>query len=320
MRACLFIFCLMASAHFPLSAADVLARHDTAAKKVTVQIGGEVFTEYVYNTYAKPVLYPVIGPGAVPMTRDWPMKDASPGEDKDHPHQKSIWFTHGAVNGVDFWAEGPKSGKIVTDEITQVTTDQAVAVIDAKNQWKAPDGKTVCSDTTTIRCGEDRGARFIDYIIRITATHGDVTFGDTKEGTMGIRTRPELQLNPEKNRRAAGQAVNSEGNAGKAIWAEKARWIHYWAPVSGKTLGVAVFDHPSNLRHPTTWHARDYGLIAANPFGLHDFSRERLPKEAGNFTIKAGETQTWRYRFLFQEGESDAAKIDERWKKWAKSE
>jgi hypothetical protein len=298
--------------------ADVLVNHDGATKKITVTIDGQLFTQFLYDTYAKPVLYPIHGPGGVPMTRDWPLKDGTPGEDKDHVHHKSLTFTHGDVNGVDFWAENDKSGRIVTEKVTRVGTDNGAAIIEAKNQWTARDGKIVCTDTTTIRCGQAGRARFIDFTIAIHASHGDVTFGDTKEGTMAIRTRPELQLNPEKNKLAAGQAVNSEGKSGKAIWAEKARWVDYWAPVSGKTLGIAIFDHPSNPRHPTTWHAREYGLIAANPFGLHDFSRGKLPKEAGNLTIKSGDNITFRYRFLFHDGDAATAKIDEQWKAWAK--
>jgi Family of unknown function (DUF6807) len=318
MRPILFRWPVVLLTAVSMSGADVMVNHDGAMKKVTVTIGGEVFTELLYNTYSKPVLYPVRGPGGVPMTRNWPIKDATPGEDKDHPHHKSLSFTHGDVNGVDFWAESEKSGRIVTDKVTRVGTDAGAAVIEMKNQWTSREGKVICTDTTTLRCGESGGARFIDFTVAIHADHGDVTFGDTKEGTMAIRTRPELQLNPEKNKLAAGHAVNSDGKTDRDIWGEKARWVDYWAPVSGKTLGVAVFDHPSNPRHPTTWHAREYGLIAANPFGLHDFSKGKLAKDAGNLTIKAGEEATFRYRFLFHEGDATAAKINDQWQAWAK--
>ena len=79
------------------------------------------------------------------------------------------------------------------------------------------------------------------------------------------------------------------------------------AGIDGKTIGMAIFDHPSNPRHPTWWHARYYGLVAANPFGIHDF--EKQPDGTGDLTIPAGKSVTFRYRFLFHEGDYKAADI-----------
>lgn len=307
----------------PLAAAAVLAEekpapavsHDAAAGIVRVTLGGGPFAEFCYRSGAKPIVWPVHGPGGVALTRDWPMKADTPGEDRDHPHHTSLWFTHGNVNGVDFWAEGADKGTIVTQAITKAAVEDGVAVVAADNHWVAPGGKIVCSDATTLRFGTDGAARFIDYTITVAATEGEVIFGDTKEGTLGLRTRPELNV-ARKNPLAAGQCVNSEGQRGGAIWGQKAAWVDYWAPIKEKTVGVAIFDHPENLRHPTTWHARDYGLIAANPFGLHDFIKGE-PKGAGDFTIKAGGSQTWRYRFYLHEGDAATGKVAEAWKKWA---
>jgi len=146
----------------------------------------------------------------------------------------------------------------------------------------------------------------------IHASNGDVTFGDSKEGLMGIRTHPALRL---KGKVAKGMAVNSAGDKGKSLWGKKAAWVSYWGPINGKTYGVSIFDHPKNLRHPTTWHARDYGLIAANPFGLHHFQKK--PKGAGDYTIKNGEDQTFHYLFVLHRGDVKEAKIAERFKAWA---
>jgi Family of unknown function (DUF6807) len=297
------------------AAPEIVVKHDLGARIVTVYFDTEVMTEFVYNMYAKPILWPLRGPGGVTLTRDWPMKPDTDGESKDHPHHKSVWFTHGAVNGVDFWSENDKAGKVVTQAVTKAAIEDGAAVIESKNNWIAPGGKVVCTDVTTIRCGLEGETRFLDFEISITASSGDVTFGDTKEGTMAIRTRPELNL--EANKLAAGQCVNSEGVTGKALWGQKARWVDYWAPIQGKVLGIALLDHPGNLRHPTTWHAREYGLIAANPFGLHDFSKGKEPKNAGDFILKAGQSQKWRYRLLLHSGDAQAAAIEAAWKKWA---
>ena len=84
-----------------------------------------------------------------------------------------------------------------------------------------------------------------------------------------------------------------------------------------ETVGIAIFDHPSNPRHPTWWMARSYGYVGANPFGIHAF--EGKPKGTGDFRIKSGESATFRYRFVFHEGDPDQAKIAERYARYAKS-
>ncbi len=288
---------------------------------VTVKVSDEVFTELHYKNFAKPVLFPIIGPTGAGMTRQWPIVEkAGPGEEMDHPHHKGLWFTHGAVNGVDFWAEGAKMGKIVVNNPPVIDPGKGSGVtIKTSEVWTGPDGKTVCTSTTVIACeldsqfNDDGVDRFIDYSITIKASEGDVTFGDTKEGTMGIRSHPALNL---KGKVAAGHALNSEGLKDAGIWGKPARWVDYSGPIDGKVTGIACFDHPSNLRHPTTWHARDYGLIAANPFGLHDFDKKNA-RGAGDHTIKKGESLTFKYRWLFHTGDTAAAKIEDRWKKWA---
>jgi hypothetical protein len=293
-----------------LAAGPVVTRGDGT---VTVKFGDSEFTTLHYKGFAKPVLHPIMGPTGINLVREWPVKEtAGPGEEKDHPHHKGLWFTHGAVNGVDFWAENDKAGKIIVTAEPKVTQTGSTATIATEESWKAPGDRVVCTSATTITCGLDGSDRFLDYAITIKAGETDVTFGDTKEGTMGIRSHPALNL---KGKVATGHAVNSEGAKDASIWGKSARWVDYSGTVDGKAVGIACLDHPSNLRHPTTWHARDYGLIAANPFGLHDFGKK--PAGAGDYTIKKGDSLTLRYRWLFHTGDTATAKIEERWKKWA---
>ncbi len=312
----LFSCCWTSAAHAESPIARLAVNHDPEAKTVAVTVEGAPFTTLHYNIYTKPILWPVHGPGGQPLTRDWPMKPDTPGEDKDHPHHKSLWYTHGAVNGIDFWSESDKAGKIITKTVTRAeVTPDGQAVIEFNNEWRGPDGRVVCTDTTTIHCGIVGAARFIDYSITLAATHGDVVFGDTKEGTMAVRTRPELNVD-RKNPLAKGASRNREGVTGKEIWGLKSAWVDYSAPLGDSVVGLALFDHPSNLRHPTTWHARDYGLAAANPFGLHDFSKDNA-KGAGDHTIPAGQSHPWRYGVYLYQGTLTAEEVDAAWKAWA---
>jgi hypothetical protein len=290
------------------------------ADRVRVEIGGQLFTEYIFKDTPRPYCYPVIGPGNVAMTRNFPMKDV-PGEDRDHKHHRSFWFTHGSVNGVDFWSEDKQFGKIVCEKLTQVSSGKDAAVISSKNNWVAADGKLICTDDLTVRFhNRPANDRLVDFEITIHASNGEVVFGDTKEGSMALRLAETMRLKPNKENagKPGGHIVNSEGVRDGDTWGKRAKWCDYYGPVDGKTVGVAIFDHPSNPRHPTWWHVRDYGLFAANPFGQHDF--EKLPdKNAGHLVVPAGKSITFRYRFYFHEGDEQQAKVAERYQEYTKA-
>lgn len=290
---------------------------DDGKAKITVELNHKPFTVYHYasthNQWFNPILHPIIGPDELRMTRDYPLHK-TPGEATDHPHHQGLWFNHGDVNGVSFWHIGKDTGRIVLDELLESKALERFARIRTRNKWVGPDERIHCTDERAITFSAGpRDSRVIDYEVTIHASQGDVTLGDTKEGTMGIRTHPNLRLtNGNGVTTANGKAINSEGVTGKDIWGKRARWVDYWGEIDGKTVGVAIFDHPHNPRHPTTWHAREYGLIAANPFGISSF--EGKPKGAGDMKLKPGEKKTFRYRFIFHRGDHQQANIAEQYK------
>ena len=289
------------------------------ADRVRVEIGGQLFTEYIFKDTPRPFCYPVIGPGGVAMTRNFPMKDV-PGEDQDHKHHRSFWFTHGSVNGVDFWSEDRNFGKIVCDKLTQVQSGRSTGVIRSRNNWVSADGKLICTDDRTLRFHNGPPTeRLVDFEITIHASNGELVFGDTKEGTMALRLAETMRLKPNKENvgKPGGHIVNSEGVRDGDTWSKRAKWCDYYGPVEGKIMGVAIFDHPLNPRHPTWWHVRDYGLFAANPFGQHDFEKS-ASKSAGDLAIPAGQSVTFRYRFYFHEGDEQQAGVAQRYQEYIK--
>lgn len=277
--------------------------------KLRIEIGGELFSEYIYENTSRPYLYPIIGPGGAQMTRNWPMKEA-PNEERDHPHHKSWWYAHGLVNGHDFWAEGKDSGKTVHEKFLEVKSGD-VGVIKTANKLVAKDGTTIATDERTLKIHNVEGARVFDFEITIRASNGDLVLGDTKEGTMALRLNERMRLAQPKKQKGEGHIVNSEGVRDGETWGKRAKWVDYHGPVENKTVGVAIFDHPTNPRHPTWWHVRDYGLFAANPFGIHDF--EKKEKGAGDIKIKAGESVTFKYRFYIHEGDEKHGRVSEQY-------
>jgi len=282
-------------------------------KKVRVEIDGKLFTEYCYDQAQRPFFYPVVGPTGVPVNRNWPMGDG-PGEAHDHPHHKSLWFTHGNINGVDFWADGNSKGKVVQDKLLEVSSGPKVGVIKSQNKYVAPDGKLVCTDTRTHKFQSlADGSKMIDFEVTVHASQGKVVFGDTKEGSMAIRLTPTMRVEGEVGK---GHIVNSNGERDKPTWGKRAKWVDYYGPVKGETVGVAIFDHPDNPRHPTWWHVRTYGLFAANPFGIHNF--EGKPAGVGDMTVPAGQSVTFKWRFYFHKGDEKQGKVAQRYGEYAK--
>ncbi|MEX0712724.1 MAG: PmoA family protein [Pirellulales bacterium] len=303
----LFAVALLCPGASSMAAELAVKEHDGG---VRVEIDGNLFTDYLTATAPKPILWPVIGPTGVEMTRAYPMADVA-GEKKDHIHQRSLWFTHGDVNGVDFWSENPPHGSIVHRGYLEVSAADGKAVIRTRNDWLGPDGKQHCQDERTLTFRGDGDMRTIDFDIVLIASDGPVTFGDTKEGTMGIRLPTVMDVDS----RLGGRIVTSEGLTDKEAWGKPAAWVDYHGPVAGQVVGVAIFNHPSSFRYPTTWHVREYGLFAANPFGLHDFTGSADVK--GAHTIAAGESIYLRYRFLFHKGDATAANLAEAFKEYA---
>ncbi len=273
--------------------------------KLRVEINGKFFSNYIYEDVSRPFFYPVIGPNQLPVTRNWPM-GFKKGEAKDHPHHRSFWYAHGEINGHDFWSESDKAGTTRHVYFKEISSGPHQGRIVSLNHLVAKDGTIVGSDTREITIhNRPDSERVIDFNIRIHASHGELVLGDTKEGSMAIRLAPTMRLKGEVGR---GHIVNSEGVTDDQTWGKRAKWVDYYGPVNDQTVGVAIFDHPANPRHPTWWHVRNYGLFAANPFGVHNF--ERKDKGVGDYTVTEGASVTWKYRFFMHEGDTSSADVE----------
>jgi hypothetical protein len=290
------------------SAAEVTA--ERSPNGAVVKIDGQFFTEYLTCSGNKPILWPVLGPTGKPMTRSYPMGDV-PGEKKDHPHQRSIWFTHGDVNKISFWEQSSKAGSIVHREFVKVAGG-AKAVIVTRNDWLGPDGKKQLEDQRVLGFGTLGDARWIDFDITLEATEGPVEFGDTKEGSFGVRVAETLAVDAK----LGGKIVNSQGQRDAEAWGKRASWVDYFGPVDHETVGIAILNHPSSFRYPTFWHVRTYGLYAANPFGAKSFTGRTA--DDGSYTLPAGEKLTLRYRLLFHRGDWQQARIAQVYADYAK--
>lgn len=293
-----------------------------STNRLRIEIRGQLLTEYHFGPdVPRPYFYPVIGPGGAGMTRNWPLKE-TPGEEHDHLHHRGLWYAHGAVNGQDFWTEKPGAGRIVHRGFNEIKSSGNVGIIRSTNDWVAADGKIVCSDERVFRvfAASEQERRF-DFEITFHASHSDLTLGDTKEAALSIRVAETMRVakpivKGQPPARGDGHIITSVGARDQDAWGKRAAWCDYSGPVNGKTLGIAIFDHPANPKHPTWWMVRDYGLHAANPFGQHDFEKTS-DAHAGDIHIAAGKELKFRYRFYLHEGDAQQGNVAARFTEYA---
>jgi hypothetical protein len=290
--------------------------------------GGELVARYhVRPDLYKPYFWPVNAPGAIPVTRAWPMEKARPGQSTDHVHQKSLWFCHGDVlaeglgikparrdtPGVDFWSEGKGAGRIVCVGISQPKKEKGKASLVTHNEWRSPEGRKILDETRVISFFDFGSARLLVLDIDLLASQAPLVFGDTKEGTLGVRVNDQMREIGGK-----GRLENAEGKiAEKGTWGLHSAWSDYSGLVDGQRVGIAVFDDPSNPS-PIAWHNRGYGLMSANPFGR---AKAGFPAAKGSsdvVKVPQGEHLKLRYGVLIHLGNAREGKVAEHYKEFLK--
>jgi hypothetical protein len=294
----------------PLSAQ---VKFQTEADQVHVEIDGKAYTTfYLAPGGNKPYVYPLSTATGVVVTRHFPMEEF-PGETKDHPHHRGMFFSHGDINGYNFWATEPEmkstnKGRMVLKEVKTKGGGKS-GTIHAVFDGQDPQGETIMTETRNLTFYSDPKLRIIDYDILILPKV-KLTFADTKEGTFGIRLATSMTEDK------GGRMVNADGaETEKNVWGKRSSWVDYYGSVGQDTVGVAVFDNPANPRYPTYWHSRAYGLLAANIFGVRDFTGDK--SQNGSLTIGPGEPLRFRYRIVIHPGDARAANIAALYKQYA---
>jgi hypothetical protein len=280
-----------------------------AAHRVDVLVDGQPFTSYLYpRTLEKPVLFPLRTAAGVIVTRGFPL-EPRPGEAADHPHHVGHWFNFGDVDGFDFWghstatpaANKPKMGVIVHKAVAAASGGAGRGELTARADWMIPDGTVLIEEETRFVFTAGPQRRAIDRETTWRAASRAVTFNDTKEGAFGIRVARGLELP------SGGRYQGADGTTGEAVWGTRGPWMMLSGMVEGKAVTLAILDHPANHGYPTYWHARGYGLFAANPFGRHAFD----PKQGeAKFTLQPGQSMTFRHRILVQDGALSATDLE----------
>jgi hypothetical protein len=287
--------------------------------RIDVLVNNKPFTSFLYpDTLEKPVLYPVHAADGQIVTRGFPI-NPRPGEPTDHPHHLGIWFNFENVNGLDFWNNSyaiPADKKhlygwIKTDKIINVSDGKTGTILYHAN-WTDQKDNVLLEEVTKLSFSGTGHHRIIDRITTLTADTL-VNFTDAKDGMYAIRLAHELQIPYKKNKEfkddkgnvtivkgeaddvANGNYLTSQGKTGDDAWSTRGRWCKVYGKMGNDSMTVAIIDHPENPNYPTFWHARGYGLFAANPLGERIFTNG---KSAKNLQLKKGESVTFRFRIV----------------------
>ena len=316
MKAAIVPCALFALAAAPAAIAQV--KVTPAEDRIAIEIGGRPFGDLLFGLNVwKPYMWPLRSASGKIVVRQFPMVKDVPGEPHDHNHQRGLWFGHGDVNGFDFWSTdplnppNPKFGKISLEKVVSTKSGQDAGSLAVIFDWKDPAGKVLLTEQRTMTFRAEAALRIVDVDLTLTPKE-KIVFGDTKEGTFGLRLAAPLQ-----EQKGSGHMVNAAGAEGeKAVWGKPSEWVDYFGTLDGEPLGIAIFDHPRNPRHPVRWHARGYGLFAANPFGLGEFLNDK--SKNGAMTIETGQTLRFRYRVVIHPGDVNSARVADLYKEWAR--
>jgi hypothetical protein len=310
------------------------------APRVDVTIDGKPFTSYMYpHEEKKPYLYPLRTANGTIVTRGWPLEPRA-NERVDHPHHIGLWFNYGAVNGLDFWNNSnaipadraPRMGTIVHKRVIEASSGRDKGELNVEMDWVESQGTLLLKEITRFVFRGDATSRTIDRVTRLTAMKEPVVLGESKEGVLGIRVARALEQpsnTPDvftdatgqtaktkavNNEGVTGSYVGSDGKTGDAVWGTRGPWTMLKGKVEGEDVTLAILDHPKNPGHPTYWHARGYGLFAANNLGQNAFDPKQPEVKR---TIAPGESMTFRHRVMIVSGPIDPSRMNAEHQKFA---
>ncbi|MBE7179268.1 MAG: PmoA family protein [Mucilaginibacter polytrichastri] len=319
-------FCL---AFFASASGQNITVKKTPGNAYTVTAAGKAFTSFVFpDTLEKPVLYPIYAPDGQLVTRGFPVAPRK-NEQFDHPHHIGLWLNYEKVNGLDFWNNSfaiakdkkPNYGWIRNTKVTSAKSGTS-GQLSYTSQWQDIKHTVLLNEKTGFVFSVKDGNYIIDRTTTLTAAQ-DVAMPDIKDGMLGLRVTRELELPSNEEREykddkgnitkikassdpaISGNYLSSEGIQGDSVWSTRGRWCLLYGKKGADSLSIAIIDHPKNVGYPTYWHARGYGLFAANPLGQKIFSKG---KEMLDFKLKKGESVTFRYRIVIAAGKKHLQK------------
>lgn len=282
--------------------------------QVDVTFDGKAIAGYTWNPeLGKPVLYPIYSPSGVFMTRHIPPAE---GETADHPHHLGLFFAYENNKKDNFWAvHSDGLPNIDHKEIVETKSDAGKGSIKTIENWMSHSGKVLLQEDRTMVFMPGETENTIDFVLKLTAVDTVAEFQDTKEGMFAFRTAEFLREKDQTGRYLSSNGEETE----KVVWGKRAKWMRLEGEKDGKKLGIIIMNHPESFNYPCYWHARAYGLFAANPLGQGMFQAQTGVEnpEYLNLKLNPGESVTFKFRVIVYEGSRGKKEIDSAFDQYA---
>ena len=261
------------------------------SESVTISIDAKPVSTYVFQDptgeIKRPYFAHVKTLDGIQVTRNHP---PGPGDRRDHATMHpGIWLGFGDISGVDFWRNRGQVQHVTFSQ--RPTANDNLGSFTQQKRYVDEDGVVVCNEQFrfTIQAWTDA------YLLTFDSTFTNAKpfdFGDQEEMGLGIRVATPI------SEKAGGLLKDATGRTkAKSIWSQSANWCTYGGTRDDHEIGIAIFCHPDNFRE-SWFHARDYGLLVANPFG-----RSAMKKgKPSRIKIRPGDSLRVRYGILVHPG------------------
>ena len=276
---------LVPAANRRAAAADFAIEQKT--DRLVITDGGQPVATYVFrdDKILRPYFAHVHAPGGIQVTRNHPPVPGADATDHDTMHP-GVWLAFGDVSGHDFWRN---KARIVHERFVEPPAVRGGQVtFKSENTFQASGGEKICEQILQLTLA----ARPCGYLMTWDATFRsdgrDFVFGDQEEMGLGVRVATAMA------EKSGGVIRNSAGaESAKATWGRTADWSDYSGVIGQRRVGILLMPDPGNFR-PSWFQNRDYGFMAANPFGRNAFTGG----EKSAVVVKKGEPFRLRFGVL----------------------
>ncbi len=277
-------------------------------RAVEITTDGEPLATYVFrdDKITRPYFAHVRLAGQQ-LTRNHPPVDGTDATDHATMHP-GIWLSFGDISGHDYWRLKARTQHV--EFVQKPHAEGGELAFAVRNRYLSTDGnQTICEEVARFRfaaLAEPPGSFLLFWDSTFSSDQGDFYFGDQEEMGLGVRVATPLAVNTK----AGGRILNSHGQRDeRELWGKAAAWCDYGGLVDDSRLGIVLLPHPDNFR-PCWFHARNYGFVAANPFGRKAFRAGPPSKVA----VRKGESLRLRFGVLLyaspkEQRENDWAKV-----------
>ncbi|WP_169981281.1 DUF6807 domain-containing protein [Tautonia rosea] len=249
-----------------------------------ITLGGEPFATYIFDQgkTIRPFIEHLRTPGGVQVTRTNPPVN---GVDlDDHPtFHPGLWLAFGDLNGADSWRNVDAIRHAGFVEEMQVGPGRGRFSV--RNQYLRSGeviAEAICRVTILVRSA----GTLLIWDSEFQPVGGALVFGDQEEMGLGVRLATPLAVVN------GGRILDSEGGVDEAgVWGRQSDWCSYVGKINGEQVGLLIMPDPGNFGR-SWYHARDYGLLVANPFGRHAFTGDEpsrvVVEEEKRFRLRFG--------------------------------